>query len=60
MLERLERPLPAAWAEQRQLIRHFEAGILLSAPEVSADPSGGVIEVDIRLSRAENLKPLSG
>ena len=25
MLERLERPLPADWAEQRQLIRHFEA-----------------------------------
>ena len=25
MLERLERPLPAAWEEQRQLIRHFEA-----------------------------------
>jgi hypothetical protein len=25
ILERLERPLPADWAEQRQLIRHFEA-----------------------------------
>jgi hypothetical protein len=25
MLERLELPLPADWAEQRQLIRHFEA-----------------------------------
>jgi hypothetical protein len=25
MLERLERPLPAAWGEQLQLIRHFEA-----------------------------------
>jgi hypothetical protein len=25
MLESLERPLPASWAEQRQLIRHFEA-----------------------------------
>jgi hypothetical protein len=25
MLERLERPLPASWKEQRQLIGHFEA-----------------------------------
>jgi len=25
MLEQFERPLPASWEEQRQLIRHFEA-----------------------------------